>query len=435
MRVNIETERQDLFDTSILIGMRIHISGNVTEEGLTQAFDKAVKTHEILGMRVGLDEQNVAYYETIETTPEGSNQSEKADKSDISQNTNSNKNKIYVDNTPWKDIIKREEKKRFRIEDGEFLKAFIYELDQDGCGILFLMHHLGGDGKSLVYFIETFMNRLSAESVEASAASNEFREIRTIPAGDMSDEALKDRVGPLMILPKIYNSRWEKDEKRKTFDFSDLDAAYETYWSDKSSVIDEYVISPEMVAKILDRCKEWNIGFTAYITTSFLRWRGVKMDIGYAVDAREDGNRSMGNQATGISIKYAYNYNKTFKKNAIHVQKLMTGKLEDDGARNFILPFMAAFDNALLDALNLEHAGSYTSKTSKKLASLLGYGKKTKDLSVTNLTMLDIPQVYGSFKIDYFSFIPPVISYGRNIVGLSTLGDCTVMTLHRVKEK
>ena len=66
MRVNIETERQDLFDTSILIGMRIHISGDVTEERLNKAFDKAVKSQEILGMRVGLDDQNVAYYETID---------------------------------------------------------------------------------------------------------------------------------------------------------------------------------------------------------------------------------------------------------------------------------------------------------------------------------------------------------------------------------
>ena len=424
MRVNIETERQDLFDVSILIGMRIHIKGRVTENALKKAFENAVKTHEILGMRVGLDDENVAYYETAHNSLDNPNHED-------SKIENKNVLTFCTDN--WLDIIKREEKKRFRIEEGEFLKAFVYEMDEGGCGILFLMHHLGGDGKSLVYFIETFMNELSGLNSNELVENEKVLEIRTIPAGDMSEEALKDKIGPLAIVPKIYNAKWQKEEKRRTFDFSDLDEAYETYWNDKSSSIQEYVISPERVSKILSRCKEWNIGFTAYLTTSFLRWKGTRMDIGYAVDAREDGNRSMGNQATGISIKYAYNYDKSFKYNAIKVQKLMTKKLEDDEARLFVLSFMAAFDNSLLDALNLEHAGTFSSKTSKKLANLLGYGKKTKDLSITNLTRLDIPDIYGDFKLDYFSFIPPVISYGKNVVGLATLGDCTVMTLHRVK--
>ena len=55
-------------------------------------------------------------------------------------------------------------------------------------------------------------------------------------------------------------------------------------------------------------------------------------------------------------------------------------------------------------------------------------------MSVTNLTKLDIPEEYGEYKLDFFSFIPPVISYGKNIIGISTLGDCTVLTLHRIKK-
>jgi hypothetical protein len=142
----------------------------------------------------------------------------------------------------------------------------------------------------------------------------------------------------------------------------------------------------------------------------------------------------MSNQATGISIKYAYNYNKSFQENAIKVQKLMTKKLEDDQSKEFILPFMSSFEPTLVDAINLEHAGSFRSKTSKSLATILGYRKKTKDMSVTNLTKLDIPEEYGEYKLDFFSFIPPVISYGKNILGISTLGDCTVLTLHRIKK-
>ena len=42
-RVYIETERQDLFDVSIIIAMRFHISGNVTESAIRMAFENAVR--------------------------------------------------------------------------------------------------------------------------------------------------------------------------------------------------------------------------------------------------------------------------------------------------------------------------------------------------------------------------------------------------------
>ena len=431
-RVYIETERQDLFDVSIVIAMRFHISGNVTESAIRIAFENAVRSHEILSTKVVIDAEGKAYYEK----PEKENSTNKLADSDSA----SSSNKLFFEVNDWQNIIHREEKKRFKIEEGEFIRGFVYESGSDesgdGASILFMMHHLGGDGKSLVYFIETFMKCLAEEGTK------DVLEMRTIPAGDISDKALKDRVGPLALVPKIYNKKWlkEMDSKeeagknaKRVFTFSDLDEAYDEYWKDRESEIKEYVIAPETMTKVLEKCKEWKIGFTAYFTTAFLRRMARKLDIGYAVDAREDGNKSMGNQATGISIKYAYNYDKSFRKNAEKVQSLMSNKLEDDGARNFILPFMAAFEPTLVDAINLEHAGAFRSKTSKSLANMLGYGKKTKDLSITNLTKLDIPDTYGSLKMDYFSFIPPVVSYGRNIIGLSTLGDCTVLTIHRIK--
>lgn len=422
MRYMIETERSDLFDVSIVISMRVHIKGNVNEDGLRSAFEEATKAYEILGCRVVLEEDGTAYYENENF--EGQKEGNPVTSSNSQKCRN---NKIFFKESSWRQILKREEKIRFKIEEGEFLKAFCYEMNEEGCSIIFLMHHLGGDGKSLVYFIESFMKALSGEKLE-------YSNIRLISAGPLDDKSQRDRLGPLAFVPKSYNKKWNKDERKKSFNYSDMDKAYETYWKEHESTIDEYIIKPEKVNKMLGKCKEWNIGFTAYITTEFLRRLGRKADVGYAVDYRKDGNRCMSNQATGISIKYAYNYNKSFQENAIKVQKLMTKKLEDDQSKEFILPFMASFEPTLVDAINLEHAGSFRSKTSKSLATILGYGKKTKDMSVTNLTKLDIPEEYGEYKLDFFSFIPPVISYGKNIIGISTLGDCTVLTLHRIKK-
>ena len=409
MLAKIETERAHLFDVSILIAMRIHIKGNVSESDIRLAFDKAVRSHGVLQSHVVLEEDGTAYYEKNEPSDEAS------------------KNTISFEINDWKNIIKREEKNRFKVEEGEFLKAFCYESGPDGCGILFLMHHLGGDGLSLTYFVESFMKALSGEELE-------YIELENIPAGEMDKKAMKDRLGPLALVPAIYNSKWNKDEKKQNFGFQDMDEAYASYWQDRDSSIFEFVIKPETVSHILDRCKEWNVHFTAYVLAAFLRRMARKVETGIAVDARMDHTKSMGNQATGITVKYGFNYNKSFKENVQKIQSLMDNKLEDDQAREFILPFMAAFDPSLVDAINLEHAGSFTSKTSKALAKLLGYGKKTRELSITNLTKPDIPCTYGELEIDFFSFIPPVVSNAVNVIGLSTLGDCTVMTLHRVKK-
>ena len=95
---------------------------------------------------------------------------------------------------------------------------------------------------------------------------------------------------------------------------------------------------------------------------------------------------------------------------------------------------MSQLDKTLVDAVNLEYAGVFTSKTSKALASLMGYGEQTKDLSITNLTKLDIPCTYGKYVIDIFRFIPPVVSYGKNIIGIATLGSDTTITLHTYED-
>lgn len=91
---------------------------------------------------------------------------------------------------------------------------------------------------------------------------------------------------------------------------------------------------------------------------------------------------------------------------------------------------MATFDSTLVDAINLEHANYFHSKTSEKLAEMLGYGSKTKDLSVTNLTKADIPIQYGNYKIDEITFVPPVVSYGKNIIGMITTNDKLIVTTH-----
>ena len=106
---------------------------------------------------------------------------------------------------------------------------------------------------------------------------------------NLDKKSSRDRLGPLALVPKSYNKKWNKDIKKKVFSYEDMDQGYETYWNEHTSVVEEYIIKPETVSKVLEKCKEWNIGFTAYTTTAFLRWLGcLKRPI---IIARQNGNR------------------------------------------------------------------------------------------------------------------------------------------------
>ena len=129
MRYRIETERGDLFDTSIIISMLVRISEDVPFGQMKAAFEKACRVHEVLNTKVVIEASGEAYYVTSDETHNGFEDTDKS----------------------IQELIDLNERKRFHIEDGEFIRGF-----KSADGILFMMHHLGGDGKSLLYFIETY---------------------------------------------------------------------------------------------------------------------------------------------------------------------------------------------------------------------------------------------------------------------------------------
>ena len=108
----------------------------------------------------------------------------------------------------------------------------------------------------------------------------------------------------------------------------------------------------------------------------------------------------------------------------------MSRKLSDDRYKFFFFYFMGALDPTLKDALNLEHAGCFSGRVSSYLAQLLGYGNKVRDISITNLTRADIPIRYGEYEIKDLIFIPPVVSYAKNVYGIVTAGERMYVTRH-----
>jgi hypothetical protein len=57
------------------------------------------------------------------------------------------------------------------------------------------------------------------------------------------------------------------------------------------------------------------------------------------------------------------------------------------------------------------------------------FDKKTPGLGVTNLGKVDIPQIYGAYKLKTVFFVPPNIPGGEKILGVITTGGSMNLSL------
>ena len=103
MRYKIETERPDLFDTNIIITMRVRLNEDVPFDVLQSAFFRACGVHEALNLKVVLEPSGEAYYTD----------------NDISCNS------FVSTDLSLQELINVNEKKRFLIEEGEFIRGFM----------------------------------------------------------------------------------------------------------------------------------------------------------------------------------------------------------------------------------------------------------------------------------------------------------------------
>ena len=395
MRYKIETERENLFDVNMTIAMRVRLKTAVQFDMCKRAFDRAVSVYEILNSRVVIEENGDAFYVGCDSPRSSFTESELS----------------------FEELINANEKIRFKIEDGEYIRGY-YSHD----GLVFQMHHLGGDGKSLLFFIETFMKIMSGESVPK------------IPFGRLSVSDLPaDSKLPYFyeLFVKSWNRKWSK--VRRVFTFEDMDRAFNEFWKTHETQTTVTVYDKDALDRIKKESKDAGCSLTSYLIAGMLKDMPINADVGLAVDGRLDDSRLMGNYATGIHVKYRFDQKKSIGENAGKFNDLMRPKLNDPRARYSVLHIVGGMDPTLIDTLSLESSGGYHSKLTSRFREIMSYGKKKRDLSITNLMKDIIPNKYGKYEIEDIAFVPPVVSYGRNLYGIITVGDRMTVTHHTYK--
>ena len=397
MKNLIRSERIDLFEPNIYIEFLVQITGNPEVEDVVEAVNAAYAANEVTMSRVVLTEDGAAFYE----------------KMDVSGCL------ILVTENDWETVILENEKIPFQLNRGELVRVFICLADAD-MKLLIMAHHLAGDGKSVTYLLEDIMMALSGETLT-------YRKMQLITEQTFPREAKLPRY--FKWYAKAFNWNWRRSGR--CFSWEDYEALHASYWREYSSRILYESFSAKEVMELKARAKKAGVSVNSYIATAFLRANKEHHCIGMAVDARGDGNRSMSNQATGISADYTYLEQQSFAENTRRLQRKIYQKLERPVMKYFVLQFMALFDPTLIDSILLETYRLYENKTTRKLARVLGYqGKKTRELGITNLTKLEIPCTYGRYGITGALFVPPVVSYAKHIIGVVTMEDGMSISYH-----
>lgn len=396
MKKYIRSERANLFEPNVYISLVIRIKGTISKEDVQHAVEEAYKANEATMSKIVLEENGDAYYQEMSSTG----------------------CKFLTDNLPWMDLLNRSEKETFALNEGELVRIFLTE-EEDLKVLLIHAHHLACDGKSILILLDDILNSLDGKLLAYKpmiSVNRRFLEKRaSLPCG-------------IQLFIKKVNRKWQKIGKNFTWD--DYYAIHKKYWEEYSSEIDWITYS---VKEITKQCpKEMTVN--SYMITELIREYPRYNVVGIPVSIREkDGG--MSNQTSGIAVKCRYNPKRDFAVNLGTVHKSIYRRLKNKNMKYFILLFMERLSPSLIDGVLLQSYGCYQNVLSEKLSHVMGYmGDGGRDLGVTNLNKINIPAAHDKFVIADILFVPPKVSYAKNIVGISTYEDTLTVCFHKMRK-
>lgn len=398
-RIRIQKERTHIFSPSIHIAMLATVAGEVTDQALGEAITRAVSKHEILSCKITLDEQGQAYYERIEQPL------------------------IRIESFAgdWVTVVQKQETVAFDWVSGELIRFYV-KRQQDDFQLLIVAHHLVGDGLAVSYLLDDVVQALNGHDlIEQPLQLYD-------PTPILANSKLS--LGMRFMLRGL-NRKWQKTGQ--SFSYADYQEMFQRYWKNRKTEILCEELGEAQLSALKQRAKQQGITLNSLLTTTFAQAAQpaqAPSDIGLAASIRPPAYRGMGNYATGISIRYRYTDAKDFTANAQSIHKLIYDKLEHPKKKFFLLQFMNEVAPTLIDAAYFSAYGDYANKTAQTVRNLFGYGGKPKNISITNLTTLDLNQQEGKYSLTAVQFVPPLVPNARRIIGICTYRNRMSISFH-----
>lgn len=388
-RIELLLESSFLFDPNIYMTVVVTIEGDISEDKICEAVKKTYTQNQTTMSKVVIDEQGKVYLEEMEETG----------------------CKVFVDKRDWMEILHENERKPFRLEDGELIRTFIIPRGEQK-DIFLMAHHLSGDGGALMILAEDIFNNIDGKEVQ-------YKQTKVITG----EESMKR--GNLNFLQKLglksLSQKW--GEHKTVFGWNDYYKVHEEFWKNSCTDISFIEIEGSELDNLKADCKKLGVTINTYLVTKLMKeYYPDTKKLGIPISVRGE-EKSISCLVSSATPHAQYDTNKEFVENLVMIDKAIKKDLKDDGEVYKIPQFIAISDPTLVCAAYVNDVlKNIESPQVEKMADILGLqgGHDRVNLGITNLREIIFPSDYNSFKVTNVIPVAPCIGTTENIFTIST---------------
>jgi len=386
-KVELLLERTFLLDPNIYMAVVMTLEGDVKAEEVYEAVKKAYTQNAMTMSKAVLDENGIFYMEEMEETG----------------------CKVFIDNRNWQEIMYENERKVFRVDEGELVRTFVIPKENE-IDIYFMVHHITCDGNGIFLLAEDVLSNLQGKEV-AYRNSTVMTKEGVIKKGGLN---LLEKIG----LKKL-SQKWCQEE-REVFGFDTYYKIHEEFWKNRKTEISFTEIEGSELEKIKENCKKLGVTVNSYMVTKYMKDYSGRQKLAIPISIRED-DRSISCMVSSVIAYAEYDSNASFEENLVKINKILVKEIKNPRSVYYIPQFIAYSDGTLIDASFVQQYLGYESERADRMRQILGlYGAGRTRLGVTNLGVVSIRGECDKFKIKKLIPVAPCVATSEKVVTIST---------------
>ncbi len=289
------------------------------------------------------------------------------------------------------------------------LKVFLYPLEE-GFKILFVAHHLLGDGRSLLELAGEFADLYGEGKEPTYVEERLIRDIEDFPPHSQLSGISK-------LLVNRLNKQWKKEERK--VDYADYAKFVSNFAKENPVAYATCTMDYRDVLQMKEQCKAYGLSFNDYLMAKIFRSMKTQKII-IAVDIRSQlkcyRKGALGNYATAMGI-VCKGKSKDVLEKAKEVHKQVMLHRKNMQKWMLVLACYLEMDRDLIDAVAISTLGDFSSKAANFVGTnMFGY-KKREGISITNLGSVD------NLHMSDALFIPPASPANIQTIGALTVNN------------
>ncbi len=382
--IKLVTERAHLMCPNMFFGIEFVIEKVFDEASFTSALYDLAQKHPTIGMNVVFDDDNNVFLNDSFDDGLSFTVSPSYDRAEVFED---------ISKTGWDT---RSEK---------LLKVFVSPLN-NSFRVLFVAHHILGDGRAIFMLAEDFA------SLYLNPQSNVSAIIPTLIT--TADDLPAESTLPFMsrVITNDANKKFSKEAKTISYDEY---LVFEKKFAEQNSL--SYKFSSEDVSETVSKCKEAQVSVNDYLLARMMKTEKkntvlIASDIRSKISCYVPG--TLGNFATAFSVTVK-NTDCDDMELARRIHKEVLKITSTPAKEMLVLSFYLTLNPSLLDVIAASSLSDYPSKAGKFVGdNMFGY-KARSNISITNLGKFENPFISEAF------FIPPASPANKKTRGVLTL--------------